>query len=187
MPFTTENKNFQSQLNFDFKIHRLPHVNFNLQKANIPGVELGPVAVPTVLNKHYVPGDEITFNLLEVEFIVQEGMRDWFELRQWLVSLGFPDTFKRYQDVRRGRLKDLDGKPVKSSNLNPFQPKLGDLYSQISLFVLTSKENVYLEATFTNAFPISLSDLNFATTDNEIKYITATARFRYDTYDVKKP
>lgn len=186
MPFETENKNFQSQLNFSLAIHKLPHVNFNLTRVVLPGVEIMPVTMPTPLNAAHFAGDEIRYGQLEMDFKVQEGMRDWFEVFQWIVSMGFPDTFERYADIRRGRLKNLDGKTVKGQDSNPAR-KLQNLFSDVTLLIHTSKDNPYLEATFKDAFPVYVSPLSFNTTDEDVKYLTATARFQYDTYDFKKP
>ncbi len=188
MPFQTENKNFQSQLNFEFTIHRIPDVAFNLQRIVLPGVEITPIKVPSVVNKFHVPGDEVVYGQLEVEFKVQEGMRDWYEIFQWVTSLAFPETHDQYANIRRGRLKNLDGKNVPLQDPNPDGGrKLQNLFSDITLHILTSKENPYLEFTFKDAFPVSLGPLTFNTTDADVNYLSSSIRFQYDTYNVRKP
>ena len=43
---TPSNKNFLSPLNFKFAIKRSPHVNFFIQKVNIPDIKLNPTVYP---------------------------------------------------------------------------------------------------------------------------------------------
>lgn len=188
MAFINDNKNFQSQLTFEVKIHRLPHVSFNIQRLELPGLELSPVAVPTTINRHFVHGDELQFQPLEIGFKVQEGMEDWYEIFQWMIGLSFPDTHQQFAEIRQGRLKKLDISKPQQAQETTNNPTVytGNLYSDITAFVLTSKGNPYLEATFKNCWPSSLSNLPFNTTDNVVRHIEANVRFRYDTYNVKK-
>ena len=40
------------------------------------------------------------------------------------------------------------------------------------------------EITYTDAFPISLSDITFNTTENTVNYIEASATFKYTYYTI---
>ena len=53
------------------------------------------------------------------------------------------------------------------------------------LTVLTSGMNPQMEFHFYDAFPISVSALDFDSANADIEYFTATASFRYQNYEVK--
>jgi len=42
------------------------------------------------------------------------------------------------------------------------------------------------EIVYADAFPITLSGLNFNTTDTDIRYVEASATFRYTYYTISK-
>jgi hypothetical protein len=53
-------------------------------------------------------------------------------------------------------------------------------YSDITLYVLTSKNNPNKRIIFKNAFPISIGAINFSVKESEIVYGTIDMSFRYD-------
>ena len=57
---------------FKFSITKLPKVEFFTTAANIPGINLGDAVFPTPLKTIPVQGDEVTFDNLEIQFIVDE-------------------------------------------------------------------------------------------------------------------
>lgn len=166
---TPYNKNFLSPLNFVFQIKRAPHLNFFIQEVNLPSIS---VNFPNQQNPFvHIPisGDHVDFGTLKVSFKVDEDMQNWFEVHNWIRSLGFPFEFEEY--------KKLSSAPAASG---------AGLTSDISLVILNQTKNPHMEVNFRNAFPISLSDLNFKVTDTDVNYITATAEFKYILYDVVK-
>ena len=50
--------------------------------------------------------------------------------------------------------------------------------------VLSNKNNPIVEVNFQNIFPISLSALEFTQTVTDIEYMTATAEFAYQIYEI---
>lgn len=182
---SVNNKNFQSPLNFELRINKLITTNFNLTRVNLPGLNLAPVSVPTNVNKHFVAGDEIEYETLDIDFKVQEGLEGWYEIFQWMVSLGFPESHTQYSDIVKENLRDLRGNHRSQLIMNAALPSGSqNLYSDIILTILTSKLNPYLKIQFNNAFPIGLSNLTFNTSDNSVEYLTASARFKFDTYNI---
>ena len=166
---TPYNKNFLSPVNFIFQIKRSPHLNFFVQEVNLPSIS---VNFPNQQNPFvHIPisGDHVDFGSLRVSFKVDEDMQNWFEVHNWIRGLGFPFQFEEY--------KSLSTAPVTSGN---------GLRSDISMVILNQVRLPAFEITFRDAFPVSLSDLNFKVTENDVNYITATAEFRYILYDVVK-
>jgi hypothetical protein len=166
---TPENKNFLSPLNFQFQLKRAPHVNFFVQKANIPGVTVDFPQQDTPFVHIPISGEHINFEDLEISFKVDEDFQNWFEIHNWIRALGFPFNYEEY--------KKIQANPIVSGQ---------GIVSDISLIVLNQVKQPIFDITFRDAFPISLSDLNFNVTDDDVNYLTASAEFRYILYDVVK-
>jgi len=166
---TPFNKNFLSPLNFQFQIKRSPYVNFFIQKVNLPSIVIDFPILPTPFTNIPVAGEHIKFGDLEITYKVDEELQNWFEIHNWLRGLGFPDNFKEYTNIAVNSVTTGNG-----------------LFSDITLLISDSAKNPNYAVTFRDAFPISLSDLKFETTDTDVNYITASASFRYMLYDVQK-
>ena len=166
---TPVNKNFLSPLNFKFQIKRAPHINFFIQKVNLPSINVPEYQSPNPMVQIPYPGEHLTYGELTITFAVDEDLKNYMEIHNWLVGLGKPKSFQQYSDLNAGN------------------PLLGNgIRSDISLVILNSSKNPNYEATFRDAFPISLSQLEFDTTENDVSYLKATAEFRYILYTIEK-
>ena len=65
---------YASPVQFRFKIAKLPQVEFFIQTVNLPGISMGTATVPTPLYDYPVPGDEISFQSLDISFLVDENL-----------------------------------------------------------------------------------------------------------------
>ena len=61
----------------------------------------------------------------------------------------------------------------------------GGIVSTIVLTILTSSMNPQMEFHFFEAFPITISALEFDSANTDLEYFTASAGFRYTNYEVK--
>lgn len=159
------NINFLSPVGFRFQVTSYPEINFYCQAANLPGVSINPVNVPTPLKETYYSGDEVQFEELNLRFIIDENMKNWLSVYDWIVTLGIP-TVKDAEKYTK--LKNTKG-----------------LTSDATLTILTSHMNPQMNIRFRDCFPISLSGINFDSTSTDIEYQTADVSFRYELYDVE--
>lgn len=165
---TPINKNFLSPLGFRFAIKKLPNVNFFVQKANIPGIQIASQpAAGNPFTKIPYAGDHIEYNEFQLTFRVDEDLQNYMEIHNWIKGLGFPEDFKEYADL--ANQKPMSGLGVKSD---------------ASLIITTNGKSPNYECVFEDAFPVNLSDLNFDTTDETVEYIEATATFFYTLYKI---
>lgn len=162
------NKSFLSPLGFDFSIKKLPTTNFFVTRVTIPGFTLGVVESPTPFNKLPIPGDKIQFNDLQVTFKIDEDMKNYLEIFNWIMGLGFPDRYEQYADIKSKGKTTGEG-----------------IYSDASLTVLTSAMNPNIEFTFRNAFPYSLTDLDFNTSSADVEYLEGIVGFRFELFTIK--
>ena len=92
---TPQNLNFLSPINFKFMLKRAPHVNFFIQKINIPGLSLPTIDVSNPLIKVPYAGDHLNYEELNISFKVDEDLQNYMEINTWLKSIGKRD----YQSI----------------------------------------------------------------------------------------
>lgn len=165
-----ENKNFLSPVGFQFSIQKLPHVNYFCQSANIPDISLSQTELVNPFINLPSPGSQLTFGGLDVTFRVDEDLKNYKEIHNWLIGLGFPDNFDQRAAIARGR--------------NPGKVSVGEIFSDASLLISTSAYKTNVEVHFVDAFPVSLSTVNFDIRAADIEYLEATASFVYRRYNI---
>jgi hypothetical protein len=160
------NKNFLGQTGFRLVLERTPTMNYFSQSASLPAISLGATNVVNPLIDYPLPGEKLTFSPFNISFRVDEDLKNYIEIYNWLVGLGSPssmDQYKRFQNAS-----------INQSNL-----------SDATLSILSSKYNPNLRVKFTNMFPESISQLLFTTTASDIDYLEATVSFRYSMYTIE--
>jgi hypothetical protein len=165
---TPQNKNFLSPLNFKFMIKKAPHVNFFIQKVNLPGINLPSPESNNPFVRIPYPGEHLNYEPLTIDFKVDEDLQNYFEIHNWIRNLGKPEDYEQYRKIS---IED---------------PLTGEgIYSDISLSILSSTKMPNYEFVFVDSHPISISDLNFTSVDSDVNYITARATFRYTYYTIQ--
>ena len=163
------NRNFLSPLNFRFQIKKSPHVNFFIQKVNIPDIYLKEVETSNPFVTTPYPGEHIKYGSLKLEFKVDEDLQNYLEIHNWIKALGKPEEFEQYKKIADIPIYTGEG-----------------IYSDIALLVLNSTKSPNYEVTFKDAFPIWLSQITFNSTDPDVSYLTASTEFKYTVYDINK-
>jgi hypothetical protein len=170
------NKSFLSPLGFKFTIKKTPHVNYFVQAASLPSLSLGRYDVNTPFVKIPMPGDHLDFGEFTVTYKVDEDLKNYLEIYNWMVALGFPDNFEQY------RVADISRKGSNSGSIDRMTG-LG-LISDATLTILSSAMNPLHNVVFENMFPTSLAELEFTTTDSDINYLTSTVTFAYQKFSI---
>ena len=84
---------------FKFVIGRTPNVDYFCQSASIPEVSIGVREIPTPVKDYVVPGDKMTFGDLNLRFLVNEDMDNYFEIYKWLKGLTNPKVSRTLQSI----------------------------------------------------------------------------------------
>ena len=161
-------QSFLSPLGFKLQVKKTPHVNYFVQKVNVPSVTLGTADIDSPFTKIPFPGTKLTFGNLQVTFKVDENMVNYLEIYSWLRDVGFPDNFAQYNNIAGRSITSGEG-----------------VYSDITLIVLSSAMNPNIEFTFFDCFPVDLSEITFDSTSADVDYLTATVSFANRRFDVK--
>jgi len=173
---------------FKFTIIKLPKVEFFVTTANLPGISLGVAEQITPLQDIPLPGDRLQYDTLNIQFLVDENLENYREIHGWLTGVGFPKNYEQFQNVQGAA---TDRYPTTenvgtSKELGAIKKSIqdeGGLYSDATLFVLTSKNNSNLEVRFRDLYPISLSGLDFNQQATDVNYLTASVTFEYKIYE----
>jgi len=154
---------------FMFTINKLPEINFFCQQVNLPGITLGAPEFGNPFNVAPIPGETLTYDTLDVQFLVDENMQNYRSIYNWIVALGFPENYSQYLTF------------VNAADLQRTS-ELAKNYSDASLVVLGSNNNPIQTIQFHDAFPISLTSLTFQSTNQDVNYLVGSATFRYGYY-----
>mgnify|MGYP005827308337 CR=1 FL=1 len=148
---------------FRLEITRLPTVTYFCQSANLPSLSLTPIEQPTSLgvNPKWI-GGKYNFEDFTVSFVVDENMKNWLEVFEWMKDIG---TF--------------DGTTIPIDN-----KQTSDFFSNINIVVTNSVYKPKYYIMFTDAFPIALSGIEFNSTNTENEPAIATATFTYTSYNI---
>ena len=164
--------------------NRLPKTTWFCTAANIPGITLGEAQYATPMSDMFVTGDKLTFETLNITFIVDEELQNYRELWNWLVGIGSPVSHSQWETelakgdgaVRQFGTDDGDGR-TKSTY------EESNLYSDATLIVYNSKNIPKVDVKFKNMFPTSISALEYSQELTDVEYFKASASFRYLYYE----
>ena len=164
-----DNLNYLSNISFRLTMEDSPHLTWFCQAVNVPGVSIEGIDVFTPHATVPYAGNKVSFEELSVRFIVDEHLKNWTEIYDRIIAMGLAEGYEKYRLLKG------------SDTLKP----RGGGYSNIVLTILTSGMNPQMEFHFYDAFPISISALDFDSANADLEYFTATASFRYQNYEVK--
>jgi hypothetical protein len=159
------NLSYLSPIGFKFQLSKFPEVNYFCQSANIPGISIGQIELPTPTSTGYMAGDEVAFEELTISFVIDENMKNWLSIYDWIIALGVPTMGDR-------------------EALSKLQSEGAERTSAV-LTVLTGAMNAQLNFYFNEVWPLNLSSIEFNSTSTEVDYVIANVSFRYDNYRVE--
>jgi hypothetical protein len=160
-PRQPDNNNYLANNYFKFEFTRLPTVTYFCQQVNLPGIAFDVARFPTTAGlPHKTPAGQYNYDNLNVSFMVDENMKNWIEVYEWIQSIGI--------------LNDI-------SDTIPHNDK----FSNAVLTVMSSSYKPNLEITFYDAFPVALSGIEFNSTLPDTIAIISTASFAFNYYTVK--
>jgi len=174
------NRNYMSPLGFKLVLTKTPKVDFLCQSANIPSISMGTAIQPSYLKDIPVPGDKVLYDDLNVRFLVDEKMENYLAIHKWITGLGYPESIGQYRQLKKDD-KRTDRRVDDSADPLYFQ------YSDATLQVLNSNYKPSVLINFKDAFPVSLSTLDFDVTTRDYNYFTAEVTFKYTIYNITDP
>ena len=176
----------QCRIRFD----RLPLVTWFCTNANIPGITLGEAQFPTPMSDMPISGDKLTFDTLNIQFIVDEELKNYREIWEWLVGIGFPKQHSQFANVlSEGQVNDnFPGASrqtyASQAGTNTTKSETA-IYSDATMTFYNSKNIPKVEVHFRDLFPTSLGGIDLIVDAGDVEYIRVDASFRYMYYEFK--
>ena len=161
-----------SPIGFKLTLSTKEKVDFLSNSANVPGISLGTALQGTTFRILDVPGDEVMYEDFTINFLVDEDLKNYMIIHNWITGLGIPENFKQYKDLTTNE----DGQ--KDEMLQ---------YCDGTLHILNSNFRDMARVKFADLFPVSLTSLQFNATENDVNYFTAEASFKYTIYNITDP
>ena len=169
------NKDLLQSTKFRLIFNNLPGITYFCQTINLPGVSLSEVPRNTPFVDLYVPGEKLMYDTLNITFLVDEDLRAWEQLHDWIRALTFPTDFKEYAELPR-----ITGGAFRQ------YPKTQPQYSDAMFTSYTNKNNPNIRFQFKDVFPTTLSPILFNAADTADNIITADATFRFSYYNIER-
>jgi len=147
---------------FRFVLTRCPTMTYFCQRANIPSLSFGTSVQsnPTGISIRR-PGTSYVYEDLQVGFAVDENMKNWLEIHDWI--------------------KDLGISYVGATEVLAEAQKVCSAY----VLVLNSNYRPILAVKYKNVYPTFLSGIEFDSSLTDTDVVIATATFAYTHYEIE--
>ena len=170
------NKDLLQSTKFRLNFSRLQGMTFFCQTINLPGLSLTEIPFYTPFIDLYAPGEKLLYDTLNVTFLLDEDLRDWEQLHDWIRGMTFPTDFKEYRNLKN------QSSVAQNRAVNKLPPQ----YADASLTIFTNKNNPNIRIQFKDLFPISVGSIMFSAMDSAENIITADASFRFSYYNIER-
>jgi hypothetical protein len=139
-------------------IHQLDTLKLNLFDVNVPGMSLDTSEMPWQGMKAKMHMGGITFDSLNINYVVDSEFKNWKLLSQWLLAIA--------------NNKDRPSRPADEYVLDA------------SIILMDNWNNVVMSVIFSNLWIQSVGELRLSVRDGET-IIESSAVFNYDYYVIK--
>jgi hypothetical protein len=157
-----------SAIGLDFRVKKLPSVNFFTSRVNLPGLSAQLPSHHTPFKIIHQASDKLDYHDLNVTFKVDEDLTNWLEIFNWMVGMGFPRDFEQRRLLEAN---NTIGEGLKSDG---------------TLTILTNARNPNYQIQFLDLLPYELSDLELSSQNSDVDYLEATVSFKYTYYTMTR-
>jgi len=163
---TPSNTSFLANNKYDFVIERLPNFTFFVQGINMPSITMSPTQTASPYTNIFNPGNILTYEQLQVTYIVDEDMKSWFEIYNWMTNLGNPTSLDKL-----GTLTKTAG-------------KINSVTSDATLLIKTNSNNNNVRIKFYDLFPVELTGFTLSSAEGQ-DFQTTVVTFSYNYLEAK--
>ena len=176
---------YSQQSQFKVFMPLFPTTEWFVTRANIPGVSLGQAVQSTPMIDMPIIGDKLTYDDFYCTFLVDEALKNYTEMHDWLVNCGAPEG--RSQFLGKDRPDGIPKRPqtqIMDLVLGNIPESDRDLYSNIDLFIMSSKNNPLVKIQMVEAFPISLTNIEYSHQESDVAYAECTVTFAFSYFNI---
>lgn len=155
------NRNFSLKTHFQFECKRIPATTYFCQFVQIPGMSISALDQKTTFNPVKIPGGNVIYDDLIIQFAVDENYKNWKEIRNWI-------------DECSDR-----------NNFNKIKPYPEQTTSEAVVYLLTSEQMPQNKVTFQGLFPNRLSPIKLDTKAITAEPIYAEVSFSFTSFELE--
>lgn len=163
------NLNPLSPNGYMFTLARLPELSYFCQEVSLPAITLPEATQLNPFSKIPLSGDQIEFDTLRVQFLIDEKMENYKAIHNWLIGLGFPENNSQYTQY-------IENTPI------PGVSEVAKSSSDATLVILGNTNLPIQVIQFADCVPESLESITFTSTNQDVQYLIGSASFRYSYY-----
>ena len=178
-----QNTNLLQVTKYILTLPRINNVQYFCQEANLPGVSIAVISRKTPVVDLWSPGSKLEYNEFEVTFVIDEDLRAWTDIHDWMRGLSGGVSHSEWSSMLRKSAVSLESSV--EENRNPNSPPFPQ-YSDGILTLLTGLNNPKIRIKFAQMFPTELSEIKFDSKLSSDTILTATAKFRFDYFDIER-
>ena len=164
MSTLTQNINYLQPTAFKLVIDRkkFGNLEYFAQTITHPSISIAAADVPFRRLNIHMAGDKLTFNELTATIIIDENLSAYSEMYDWM--------------------KRLVEEPNKTRGL--IDPEEYPTAVDITLSVLSSKNNTVKQIRYVDCVPTDLGDINFEATTQDVQFLTFPVSFRFSYFEL---
>ena len=163
-----------------------PITEWFVVRANIPSVQLGVADQYTPFVQVQVAGDHLTYGDFSITFIVDENLKNYMEMYNWVKNIGFPFSHAQFNTLERPDYQDKSGGTNYDAESDTYSKANDrDLYTDIVLQIMTAKNNLIATCEIYEAFPITIGAIEYSQQETDMTYATCEVGFAYSWFDMK--
>jgi hypothetical protein len=152
-----------------FTLQRLPTLSYFCQEVSLPAITLPEATQLTPFSKVALAGDQIDFDTLRVQFLIDDKMENYKAIHNWIIGLGFPEDYAQYTAIIDSVTTAAMSEVAKSS-------------SDATLVILGNDNNPIQTIQFVDCIPQSLESITFTSTNQDVTYLIGSVTFSYSYY-----
>lgn len=156
---------------FEFRVTKIPELSFWVKDATLPSISLSGAMQESPFKMIPHVGDKPDYGSLTIRFMVDEGMRNYAALYDWITSISFPKN--------NGQ---LDAWRMKWSGQPNTQDSDTLLVSDAILVVKGENSRSAGAYQFRNLWICSLGGLTLSDEATDTQYLYADAEFNYEDF-----
>jgi len=167
-----QNTNFLQPSGFTISFSRSPEITFFANSVSIPDLSISNPRRSTPFSTIPEPGDHVEFGQFQIQFLMDEDMKTYQCIYDWMMQIGFPETHTQFIDGIAATNGDAVG-------------KIENLLSDITITVLNNHKRPIAKFTFKDCMPSSLSGAELNLTSG-VEPIIASATFDYTLFTMSR-
>lgn len=180
---SNDNLNPLQANNFILSIPKLPDANYLITAATLPTFNIGIAPMATPLSNVKNAGEKLDGSEFIATFLVNKKMTNYLLFYYWLFSMGFPTDHEEFQNMPNvAYMNDVLNRNIPLKRDLSIIQELNN-QTNLTLFALPNKginTKPIAQFSFYNAFPTSLSGLEFTINNNDVVTVLGTVTFTYD-------